>query len=192
MSDERPLNEYIDLEAYDVVTGEKYRSLAAELNTLARHGDNAVRGRIQEQHRAEAAEAELKEESAAKWSARKRVQEAEAELERVKHETHVQDKTIARLGRDLERVKAERDAAALELVRLIPKLERALSALREIADNPVVFAASVARRCLAEIEGERTDAPPIGDLPWSGPTSTGKPQYRVLPNQPTAEMEGQS
>lgn len=33
MSEERPLNEYIDMEAYDVVSGERYRELVEQLES---------------------------------------------------------------------------------------------------------------------------------------------------------------
>lgn len=39
MSEERPLNEYIDMEAYDVVSGERYRELRDRLEAAERERD---------------------------------------------------------------------------------------------------------------------------------------------------------
>ncbi len=61
---------------------------------------------------------------------------------------------------ELERVKAERDAGGRELVRLIPQLDRALTALREIAElspggTGRVRPREIARAAIAEIEAKR-------------------------------------
>jgi hypothetical protein len=102
-----------------------------------------------------------------------RLRQAQAELERVK--AALKWRTLEfnsavshrkRVEAELERVKTERDEMEKLMIRshdFVARYDKALTALREIAENTPRFAPSperIARDCLAEIEGEAHPKPP--------------------------------
>jgi hypothetical protein len=117
-------------------------SLAAELEQLQKYGPMTAEGHVSiELHT---------------------LQEMEAELERMKRERDHFMAHAETLDADLERVKAERDEFVVITNGMRHSLDKALSALREIADGEKVlgqspaFLREVARAAIAEIEGEAT------------------------------------